>query len=166
MIIPSAPSGIRGSCERLTVFAGEQLIHGHAALNLIDNAAIRGVTAEMQFAAAFHDALSCAIIRRDDRVIIALPQPGLLAGRLDLVATPASIAAIVTVSAFVSRSRPIVMRRAIVLADGIRCRFCVSTFSARRLRVAHSLTTRSEPGKPRAVKRRQSSAPLRQPDAH
>ena len=34
--------------------------------------------------------------------------------------TPASIAATVTVSAFVSRSPPIVMRRAIVLADGIR----------------------------------------------
>ena len=36
------------------------------------------------------------------------------------VGTPASIAATVTVSAFVSKSRPIVMRRAIVLADGIR----------------------------------------------
>ncbi|TFV29785.1 hypothetical protein E4K64_36995 [Bradyrhizobium frederickii] len=35
------------------------------------------------------------------------------------VGTPASIAAIVTVSAFVSKSRPIIMRRAIVLADGI-----------------------------------------------
>jgi hypothetical protein len=80
--------------------------------------------------------------------------------------TPASIAATVTVSAFVSKSRPIVMRRAIVLADGIRCRFSTSAFSARRLRVAHSLMTRSEPRKPRAVKRRQSSAPFRQPDAH
>lgn len=59
--------------------------------------------------------------------------------------TPASIAAIVTVSAFVSRSRPIVMRRATVLADGIRRSFRASAFSALRLRVAHSLTTRSEP---------------------
>jgi hypothetical protein len=41
-----------------------------------------------------------------------------LAG-LDRVGTPASIAATVTVSAFVSKSRPIVIRRAIVLADGI-----------------------------------------------
>ncbi len=36
------------------------------------------------------------------------------------VGTPASIAATVTVSAFESKFRPIVMRRAIVLADGIR----------------------------------------------
>ncbi len=35
------------------------------------------------------------------------------------VGTPASIAATVTVSAFLSMSRPIVMRRAIVLLDGI-----------------------------------------------
>ena len=33
-------------------------------------------------------------------------------------------------------------------------------------RVAHSPTTRSDPRKPRAVKRRQSSAPFRQSDAH
>jgi hypothetical protein len=36
------------------------------------------------------------------------------------VGTPASIAATVTVSGFESRSRPIVRRRAIVLAEGIR----------------------------------------------
>jgi len=36
------------------------------------------------------------------------------------VGTPASIAVTVTVSAFESVSRPTVMRRAIVLADGIR----------------------------------------------
>ena len=45
-------------------------------------------------------------------------------------------------------------------------RVWASAFSARRLRVAHSLMTRSEPRKPRARKRRQSSAPFRQPDAH
>jgi len=52
------------------------------------------------------------------------------------------------------------------LADGILWKFCVSALSARRLRVAHSLMTRSEPRKPRAFKRRQSSAPFRQPDAY
>jgi hypothetical protein len=36
------------------------------------------------------------------------------------VGTPASIAATMTVSALVSKSRPFVMRRAIFLADGIR----------------------------------------------
>jgi hypothetical protein len=36
------------------------------------------------------------------------------------VGTPASIAATMTVTALVSKSRPIVMRRAIFLADGIR----------------------------------------------
>src|SRR6185437_13989962 len=78
--------------------------------------------------------------------------------------TPVSIAATVTFSAFVCRSRPIVMSRAIVLADGILWRFCMSALSARRLRVAHSPMTRSEPRNPRPFKRRQSSAPLRQPD--
>ncbi|WP_204325460.1 hypothetical protein, partial [Stenotrophomonas maltophilia] len=40
---------------------------------------------------------------------------------LTRVGTPAAIAAIVTVSAFVSKSRPIIIRRAIVLVDGDRC---------------------------------------------
>lgn len=59
-----------------------------------------------------------------------------------------------------------VMKRAIVLAEEIRWRFCASAFSACRLRVAHSLTTRSELRKPRAARQRQSSAPFRQPDTH
>jgi hypothetical protein len=38
-----------------------------------------------------------------------------------------------------------VPRRAMVLAEGICRRFCASAFSARRRRVAHSVTTRSDP---------------------
>lgn len=37
----------------------------------------------------------------------------------DQVGTPASIAPTLTVSAFVSKSRPIVIWRAVVLSDGI-----------------------------------------------
>jgi hypothetical protein len=48
--------------------------------------------------------------------------------------TPDSIAAIVTVSAFDGVSLPIVISRAMVLADGTHCRFSASAFSARRRR--------------------------------
>ncbi len=74
--------------------------------------------------------------------------------------TPPSIAATVTVSDLDSISRPVVMSRAIVLAEGVRCRPSTSTFSARRRRPAHSETTRKHPRKPRVFKRRHSSQPL------
>lgn len=57
--------------------------------------------------------------------------------------TPAAIVTTVTISAFVSKSRPIVTRCAIVQADGIRWRFCASAFSARRPRVVYSLAMQS-----------------------
>lgn len=63
--------------------------------------------------------------------------------------TPCSIAAMVTVFEFDSVSRPLVIRRAIVLADGTRCMLRASGVSERRRRVAHSVTTPTEPPKPR-----------------
>lgn len=80
--------------------------------------------------------------------------------------TPFSIAAIVTVSAFERVWRPIVIKRAIVRADGMRWRFSVSAFSARRRRVAHSLTTLSDPRNPYSLRRRHRSALLRHPGVH
>jgi hypothetical protein len=68
--------------------------------------------------------------------------------------TPCSIAAMVTVSDFDSVSRPVAMSRAIVRADGTRCRLWASGVSARRRRVAHSVTTRTEPLNPRALRQR------------
>jgi hypothetical protein len=53
-----------------------------------------------------------------------------------------------------------------VLAEGRRCNVSASTFSARRRRVAHSVTTRSEPRKPCVCNERQSAAPLCRPFAH
>lgn len=61
--------------------------------------------------------------------------------------TPASTAATVSVSAFESVSRQVVISRAMVLAEAMRCRGSASACSARRRRVAHSVTTRSEPRK-------------------
>jgi len=61
--------------------------------------------------------------------------------------TPSSMAATVTVSDFQSESRLTVVSRAMVLAGGIRSRFSLLAFSGRR-RVAHLLTTRSEPRNP------------------
>src|SRR6202051_3957096 len=80
--------------------------------------------------------------------------------------TPASTAAMTTVSALVMQSLLIVMRRAIVLAEGTLCSCCLLTASDRRRRVVHSPTERRDPRNPRACKRRQSSAPLRQPPLH
>src|ERR1700688_907999 len=80
--------------------------------------------------------------------------------------TPASTAAMTTASALVMQSLLIVMRRAIVLADGILCSCCLLTASDRRRRVVHSPTERRDPRNPCACKRRQSSAPLRQPLLH
>ena len=79
--------------------------------------------------------------------------------------TPPSIAATMTVSAFESPSRPIVISRAMVRADGVRLR-APSVFSACRAACAHSVTTRRQPRKPCFLSRRQSSAPLRCPAAH
>jgi hypothetical protein len=56
-----------------------------------------------------------------------------------------SIAATVRVSAFDSASRPAVIKRAIVLAEGVRRNPASSIFSARRLRHAYSETTRNDP---------------------
>jgi hypothetical protein len=71
-----------------------------------------------------------------------------------------------TVSAFESLSRPFVMKRAIVRAEGIRVRVPASTFSARLRRVAHSDTTRRLPRNPRTLIARQSAAALRFPASH
>ena len=81
-------------------------------------------------------------------------------------ATPPSIAAMVTVSDFVRLSRPVVMSRAMVRADGTRRKLSASAFSARRRRAVHSETTRRHPRKPWRFKRRQSSQPFRAPACH
>ncbi len=71
------------------------------------------------------------------------------------VGTPASIAATVTVSAF--EQVPVDCHQARDRSDRRNpLKVRTSAFSAPRLRVAHSLMTRSEPRKPRAFKRRQS----------
>src|SRR5260370_24400084 len=82
------------------------------------------------------------------------------------VGTRASMAAMVTVSALLRLSRALVINREIVLTEGTFCSCCLVGFSAHRRRVVHSLTTRKEPRKPCPCKRRQSSAPLRQPSVH
>lgn len=74
--------------------------------------------------------------------------------------TPSSTAAIVTASDLESASRPVVISRAIVLAEGTRRKVPASAFSARRRRPAHSETTRKQPRKPCLLRRRQSSEPL------
>ena len=60
--------------------------------------------------------------------------------------TPISMAVMVTVSALDRLLRPIVIDRAMVRADGMRCKFSTSALSARRRRVAHSVTTLRELG--------------------
>lgn len=62
-------------------------------------------------------------------------------------------------------SRSVVMLRATVRAL-IEAAAAWPSFSSRRRRVAHSLTTRSEPAKPDAFSRRHSSAPTRHPAFH
>jgi len=80
--------------------------------------------------------------------------------------TPSSTAATVSVSALVKRSRPVVSHRARVRADGTRCSRSILACSARRRRVAHSPTTRSDPRKPCPFALRQSSVALRLPASH
>jgi dimethylglycine dehydrogenase len=81
-------------------------------------------------------------------------------------ATPLSIAATVIVSAFDSRSRPTVRRRATVRADGARANAAGSAFSAFFRRALHSLTTRRQPRNPCSRSARHRAAPLRHPASH
>ncbi|PBB28959.1 hypothetical protein CK214_28305 [Mesorhizobium sp. WSM3882] len=80
--------------------------------------------------------------------------------------TPRLEAAIMTVSALLRRSRAVVISRAIVLADGTLWSCWSDACSARRRRVAHSLTTPRRPRKPFVFSRHQSSLALWQPDIH
>jgi hypothetical protein len=51
-------------------------------------------------------------------------------------------------------------------ADGHFCGVLFGAAPLRRRRVVHSVMTRRLPGKPLFLRRRQSSAPFRQPSAH
>ena len=81
-----------------------------------------------------------------------------------MISGTARVTAATTIaSARVSVSRASVSNRASVRLPGQRSGALPSSL---RFRVAHSVTTRSAPGKPSARSRRQSSAPLRQPPSH
>jgi len=73
---------------------------------------------------------------------------------------------IVTASFFQSASRMIFVIRAIMLAEGPFRKPQYGRASARRRRVAHSVTTRRLPLKSSLLGRHQSSAPFWQPAVH
>lgn len=62
--------------------------------------------------------------------------------------TPESMAAMITASALVMQFRLTVMRRAMVLAEGLLCSCCLLTTSNRRRRLLHSPTARRNPPNP------------------
>ena len=80
--------------------------------------------------------------------------------------TPSSIAATVNVSDLDKPSRPMLKRRAVVRAEGVRPWAPAAALAARRRRVAHSVTARKDPRNPGFLHRRHSSAPFRQPADH
>ena len=108
----------------------------------------------------------CAQVSRARQWLRALGRPA--AGISPRASTssgmPLSIAGKSISSTLEGASRSLVIRRAIVRAEGVRLS-ASSAFSARRRRVAHSLTTRREPRKPCVLRRRHSSLALRWPAA-